>query len=162
MPNDSPKLTLRPETEGDTDFVSQLYRSTRDDLLLLGLPEPMLASMLDMQFSAQQSSYRAQFPDADYVVVENMGRPIGRLICHRTESQIRLVFIALLPEMRGQGHGRHLIEALQAEAKTAGKTLSLSVGLHNTGAWRLYDRLGFQAVHDDGVDLEMGWRATPA
>lgn len=162
MPNAIPELTLRPETDGDADFLTQLYRSTRDDLFQLGLPEPVLANMLDMQFRAQQSGYRSQFPDADYEVVERHGQPVGRLICHRGKSAIRLVFIALLPQERGLGHGRRLIEALQAEAGAAGKALLLSVGLHNSGAWRLYDRLGFQTVRNDGADLEMIWRAAQA
>lgn len=158
MNSDDPLLHIRPKTAQDTDFLARLYRSTREDLLQLGLPGAMLDNMMAMQFHAQQSGYRKQYPDAAYDIIEKSGEPAGCLITHRGDA-IRLVYIALLPHERNRGHGRRLIRALQAEAAGANKTLTLSVSAQNLQAQRLYASSGFQVESNDGVHLEMSWCA---
>lgn len=155
---DDPFLHTRPETAQDADFLARLYRSTREDLLQSGLPEAMLANLIAMQFHAQQSGYRKQFPNAEYFIIEKNGEPMGCLITHRGDDAIRLVYVALLPHERNQGHGRRLIQALQTEAASANKPLTLAVSTQNTQAQRLYISCGFQVVSDDGAYLEMIWR----
>lgn len=154
---DDPLLSIRSETVQDTDFIAQLYRSTREDLSRLGLPEAMLDNMIAMQLHAQQSGYRKQYPDADYAIVEKTGESIGYLITHRSDDDIRLVYIALMPQERNQGHGRRLIQALQTEASAAKKPLKLSVSTQNVLAQHLYASSGFRVVNNDSVNLEMSW-----
>lgn len=154
---DDPLLNIRPETLQDRPFLEILYRSTRDDLLQLGLPGAMMGNLMQMQFNAQQTGYRTQFPDADYAIVEKNGKSIGWLITDRSDEAIRLVNIALLPDQRNKGHGRCLIEALQNEAAAAGKPLQLSVSSMNRHARHLYLSSGFQIIGDDGANLEMTW-----
>ena len=156
---DDPLLNIRSETAQDTDFLARLYRSTREDLSQLGLPEAMLANMIAMQFHAQQSSYRKQYPDANYAIVEQHGEPIGHLVTNRGDNDIRLVYIALLPQERNRGHGRRLIQALQTEATAAKKPLRLSVSTQNVVAQHLYASSGFRVVTNDGVNPEMSWSA---
>jgi ribosomal protein S18 acetylase RimI-like enzyme len=155
--NDS-HLNIRPETAQDADFLAALYRSTREDLLLSGLPEAMLENIIAMQFRAQQSGYRAQFPDAEHSILEKHGAPIGCIVCNRDSGEIRLVNIALLPHERNRGFGSRLLYALQAEAAAAGKALTLSVSTQNMRARNLYASCGFQVVHEDGAYAEMIWR----
>jgi ribosomal protein S18 acetylase RimI-like enzyme len=55
--------------------------------------------------------------------------------------------LAAYPEHRGKGHGRKLLaiaERIAAEAGT--KRMSIIVSDANTGAWRLYERAGYQVV----------------
>lgn len=155
---DDPFLNIRPETARDVDFLARLYRSTREDLLQSGLPEAMLDNLIAMQFHAQQSGYRKQYPYADHAIVEKDGEPMGCLITHRGDDAIRLVYVALLPHERNQGHGRRLIHALQTEAASANKPLTLAVSTQNTQAQRLYVSCGFQVVSDNGAYLQMIWR----
>lgn len=152
------ELQLRPETEEDTTFLKSLYYSTRADLQQLGLPPALLDNMMSMQFHAQRSSYRSRFPDSENSIVEKYGKPIGELVKHAGTADIRLVYIALLPEERGKGYGRRLIGALQSEAARAGKALALAVDPLNP-AKKLYLSLGFQVALDEGINLEMIWRA---
>jgi GNAT superfamily N-acetyltransferase len=54
------------------------------------------------------------------------------------------------PHMRSQGCGRHMLDALAAEARRAGcASLVLDSGFSRTGAHRFYVRYGFdiQAIH---------------
>ncbi len=152
-------LSLRPESLLDTDFLANLYRSTREDMLHIGLPGAMLDNLIGMQFRAQQDSYRQRFPHGDFSIVEIEGRPIGRLITSHGDESLRLVFIALLPQERNQGFGRRLLQSLQASAAATRKPLELSVDTMNVQAKRLYLSLGFQIRNDNGASLEMIWRA---
>jgi ribosomal protein S18 acetylase RimI-like enzyme len=153
-----PLLNIRPESAQDADFLARLYRSTRDDLSHIGLPEALLDNLLAMQFNAQQSGYRTRYPEADFAIIEKNGAAIGCLITHRGEGAQRLINIALLPEARNQGHGRRLILALQAEAARAKQPLALAVSTQNTRAQRLYAALGFGVAGSDGAYVEMIWQ----
>jgi ribosomal protein S18 acetylase RimI-like enzyme len=107
-------------------------------------------AFLRMQFSAQYAYYREQMPDASYQVVLLDGEPVGRLYVDRREDEIRIVDIALLPEHRRQGLGTTLLRELLGEADATGKRLTIHVERFNP-ALRLYERLGFVQVKDEGV-----------
>lgn len=153
----APDLNIRTEVEQDTAFLERLNRSTRQDLLQLGLPEALIDNLIQMQFHAQQTGYRTQFPDAEYAVIEKNGEAIGRLVTDKNDEAIRLVYIAFLPHERNRGYGRRLIQSLQAEASGANKPLTLSVDRQNMQAKHLYLSSGFQVGNDDGANLEMIW-----
>jgi ribosomal protein S18 acetylase RimI-like enzyme len=61
-----------------------------------------------------------------------------------------LIDIALLPQYRNQGIGSTLLRELLADAARAGCAVSLKVENTNPAA-RLYERLGFQTVDEDGM-----------
>ncbi len=154
-----PSITLRPVQPDDEAFLFDLYASTRrDEMAAWGLDDAMLAQMLRMQFAGQQGTYRAQFPEADHHLILHDERPIGRLLVDRAEAAVVLVDVALLPEARGSGLGTRLLRALQAEAAEKGLPLRLKVVLTNP-ARRLYQRLGFVGLGDDGVFEQMEWRS---
>jgi len=125
--------------------------------LLLGLPDAMMNNLMQMQFNAQQSSYRSNFPAADYAIIEKDGTPIGYLVTHRGEKRNRVIYIAFLPHERNKGYGRGVIKTLQAEAALAEKGLALSVDPQNAIARHLYLSMGFQVGSDDGVVQNMIW-----
>lgn len=146
-------LRLRPECGADLSFLKILFRSTREDLLRLELPGPMTDSLIEMQFQAQRKGYFGQFPEAESFVVEKRGKSIGSLLKDENEFEIRLVYIALVPEERGKGYGRRLVSSLQKK----GKTVRLSVDPRNIPARTLYFSLGFRKEREEGANLEMIW-----
>ncbi len=152
-------LCLRAEKDGDADFLKAVYFSTREDLLQLGLSLEMLSSLIDMQFSAQRRGYLSRYPASENFIVEKDGEPIGFLVKNRGEMEIRLVHIALVPEERGKGHGRAIVENLQKEAAMASRPLSLSVDPRNDIAMNLYLSLGFRIENRGEANIEMAWRA---
>jgi ribosomal protein S18 acetylase RimI-like enzyme len=150
------KITLEKATESDEKFVENLYFSTRkDEFAILGWSETQLEMFLKMQFESQQQSYKMQFPEAENSVIKKGEIAVGRLIVERTENEIRLVDIALLPEFRGQGIGGKIIKDLISEAENKRLPLTLTVLKTNDGALRLYQRLGFISVADDAVYISM-------
>lgn len=151
-------VSLRPITPEDDSFLAGLYASTRaDELAITDWSEAQKAAFCRMQFDAQTAHYREHYPGALLQIVEQDGVAIGRLYVANWESEIRIMDIALLPEHRGAGLGTQLVRALQDEARSAGKTLTIHVERFNP-ALRLYERLGFQMTEDKGVYLLMEWR----
>lgn len=153
-------LNIRPKTEQDNAFLETLYRSTRPELLQLDLPGQFLENLMQMQFNAQQTGYRSQYPDAEHSIIEKKGEAIGYLITNVSTEALRLVYIALLPHERNQGYGRQLIQTLQIEAARMNKPLMLSVDPQNLSAKHLYFSLGFQAEENACTNLEMTWNGS--
>lgn len=141
----------------DDDFMYRVYASTRaDEFAALGLPEPMLASLLRMQFQAQRHSYALQYPTAAWRIVQYGGEKAGYWLTHDGTDALRLVYVALLPEYRNRGAGTELIRRLQRQANEQGKPLRLQVP-DNSPARRLYRRLGFRETGYDPPYVAMEW-----
>jgi GNAT superfamily N-acetyltransferase len=150
-------ITLRPVRPGDEGFLSEVYASTRlDELVPLGWTAAQQQAFLRMQFTAQHRSYLAQFPAADFLIILWHERPVGRLYLERRADEVRGIDIALLPEYRGTGIGTAILQGLLAEAAHAGKPFRIHVAKLNR-AQRLYERLGFRTLEDDGAYLFMEW-----
>ena len=153
-------LTWRDERDDDLSFLRQLYASTRlDELAPLNWTDTQLDAFLTTQFDAQRAHYRANYPDADFLVVMLGSTRIGRLYVNRGEADIYVINIALLPEHRGNGLGSKLLRHLMDDAARAERRLTLLVDKSGP-ALRLYRRLGFTTIGDRGLSWEMEW--TPA
>lgn len=147
------RVSLRPASAEDEPFLQRVYAATRaEEMALLPLEEEHRQELLRSQHRAQQAHYDAQFPEASFDVVLLDGVPAGRLYVARGEAEIRLIDIALLPEHRGAGVGRTLLEGLIAEADAARLPVTAHVERHNR-ALSLYRRLGFTPVAEGEVYL---------
>lgn len=148
-------LALRPARPQDRPFLLALYASTREqELAQVPFAPEQKAAFLEQQFAAQSAHYAAQFPSASFDVVEVGGEPGGRLIVDRGDGAIAVVDIALLAPLRGRGIGTRLLAPLLAESDARGLPVTLHVERFNP-AQRLYARLGFALVADDGVHLRL-------
>jgi len=148
-------VNLRAETPADQEFLFALYSSTRaEEMKLVPWTDTQKQAFLRMQFELQSAHYHSHYPDASYRIILSEGVPIGRLYIHRTETQILVIDIALLPQHRRFGTGGQLLRELLSEADGAGKKIAIHVERQNP-ALGLYTRLGFQMVEDKGVYLYM-------
>src|ERR1700722_132047 len=154
-------VSLAPVVAADEPMLYRTFTGTRaDELALTGWNEEQKESFLRMQYEAQRSSYLMQIPDAEYSAICWDGEAVGRLIVERTEKEIHVVDIALLPEFRAKGIGSTLMEAILTEARLAAKAVRLHVERFNP-ALHWYERLGFQVVNSGPIYLEMVWRPAP-
>lgn len=151
-------IVLRRACAADQGFLLDLYASTRVDVAALDWSAERKAAFLAMQYRAQDMHYRSHFPEAQFNVIELDGEIAGRLYVHRSEGEIRILDIALLPRHAGRGAGTTLLRALQAEAESTHRVLVLHVEQYNR-ARQLYLRLGFVPVAELGVHLRMQWAA---
>jgi ribosomal protein S18 acetylase RimI-like enzyme len=152
------EVNSRSVEPGDREFLRSLYASTREaEMAIVPWTDEEKDRFLRMQFEAQDRYYREQFRNAEFSVMEMGGRPIGRLSVDRRKDEIRIIDIALLPEHRGKGIGSRVMESLLKEAGKAGKPVRIHVEKNNP-ALRLYKRLGFEKIEDQGVYDLMEWR----
>jgi ribosomal protein S18 acetylase RimI-like enzyme len=150
---------LRPATDADRDVLLSVYASTRDEeLSQVVWPEGQREAFVRMQFDLQDAEYHRVYPDASFDVIELGGVPAGRLYVDRRPGDLRIIDIALLPSFRGAGIGGLLLADLLAEAAGAGAKVSIHVEINNRAA-RLYERLGFVAVAEQGFYRRMEWTA---
>lgn len=155
------EITFRSVRPADEPFLNRLYHSTRwDEMALTTWSDEEKRIFLDQQFTAQHKFYREQFADAEFSLVLKAGRRAGRLYIDRREDEIRLIDIALLPEHRNGGIGRALMERVLAEGRESGMPVRIHVEQFNP-ALRLYDRLGFRKIGDEGPYFLMEWRPEP-
>ncbi len=152
-----PEITFRPITEGDLDFLARLYASTRwEELQQVSWSDEQRLAFLRQQFDAQHTYYMEHFVDAAFDLIVIGGEPAGRLYLDRRKDEIRLIDIALLPKFRNQGLGSRLMRDILTEGQESGLRVRIHVEGNNP-ALRLYQRLGFQTIEDQGVYQLMEW-----
>jgi RimJ/RimL family protein N-acetyltransferase len=151
-------ITLRDALAEDELFLREVYACTRaQELAAVPWNEEQREAFLRMQFDAQHSHYHGQFPDASYQVILHEAQPIGRFYVHRTEEDIRVLDLTILPPHRGGGIGTELIQELLAEGNQTDKPVSIWVE-HFNPSRTLFERLGFSRVQEDGYNLLLEWR----
>jgi ribosomal protein S18 acetylase RimI-like enzyme len=152
---------LRPVSDGDREFLVDLYESVREaELRHVPWEAATRRTFIEHQFAAQDTHYRQHYPGATLSVIELDGERAGRLYVHRGPSDIRIMDIALAPAFRGRGIATGLLRTLIAEAEESGRKLSIHVEMNNP-AWRLYERLGFRPASEHGVYVLMERAPTP-
>ena len=155
-------IALRALCDDDQPWLRDLYASTREEeMAQVPWPETHRRAFLDQQFEAQHRHYLQVHADADFLAVCDERGPLGRLYLLRSPPDHLLVDISLFPAARGRGIGASLIGAAQQAAAVRGCGMTLHVLQHNTGARRLYERLGFAASEAAFPYLRMDWRARP-
>jgi GNAT superfamily N-acetyltransferase len=144
-------IACRPATDADLPVLAETYVSTRaEEVAQTGWPVETQQRFLLQQFEAQHRHYRAHYPNAQWLVIERDGVPLGRLYVEEWEREFRLIDIALLPQARGGGIGGALLEDVIEAAAARGKGVSIHVERMNP-AMRLYLRLGFAKTDEHGI-----------
>jgi len=76
--------------------------------------------------------------------------PVGSLWIGDHHGDLYVFDIVVDESARGRGYGTAALELVEERARERGATgVSLSVFAHNTGAQRLYERLGYEVVEKD-------------
>ena len=155
------QYALRPMTDDDMTFLFQVYASTRAaEMAVAPWTDVEKEAFLRQQFDAQHTHYRGNYDGAQWDVIVEGNRPVGRLYVARRPAELRIIDIALLPECRGRGLGGKIVQDLLDEAQANGQTVRIHVECNNP-ARRLYDRLGFRQIDDLGVYHLLEWKGEP-
>jgi GNAT superfamily N-acetyltransferase len=150
--------TLRPETPEDQPFLAHLYATTRQgELDAAGLTGAIREVFVAQQFRAQTSGYILSFPFAKRWIILAEETAVGRFMVSHSDSEIRVVDLALLPSHQAHGIGTQLIRDLQTQAIQANLPVRLHV-VPDGPAESLYRRLGFIRTGDPSIRVPMEWR----
>lgn len=151
-------IVFRPETSEDQKFLRVLYGSTREaEMAMVPWTKEQIEEFLDMQFEAQSKFYAEQFKGAEFSIVAQGGRSIGRLYLDRRANEIRIIDIALLPHFRGRGIGVAILKHVMEIAANDHLPVTIHVEKNNP-AMSLYKKLGYKLIEDQGVYDLMQWQ----
>jgi len=149
------QIKLRPITDGDIEFLFQLYASTRAyEQALIGWDDSDWEQFLRQQFSFQHQQYMRGYSNPSFDIVMVNGKAAGRLYVNRQGNEIRVVDIALLPHFRRRGIGGRLLRDLIVESDRTERFLGLHVEKNNP-ILDFYRDLGFCDSADRDVYLYM-------
>lgn len=137
-------MRVRPVTEADLEELARGFKVVVDEKRWVAIQPPIseaeLAEGLRERLAEGRILLTLEDPDA-----EGGPAPVGLIDLHATRAEGVWAFgMWLLPEARGKGGGRMLLEAaLEARPADVHK-IELEVWPHNEAAIALYERLGFE------------------
>lgn len=118
-----------------------------DIALLAELHAAIFTAPWDRAWSADSLAQSLAMPGACGWLLEEGDAPLGFAVARFTLDEGEVLLTGILPQAQGRGHGRHLMHAVIAAAKTAGVgKLFLEYAEPNAAAARLYHALGFTPV----------------
>ncbi len=155
-------MNIRPAGPEDVEFLKKmLYEAAAwnpdwpRERMIEALADPML-----------ERYHRDWGREGDFgVIAEIDGEPVGAAWYRQftaeepgygfVDEETPEIGIAVVPLHRRKGIGETLLRALMSEARQRGvKALSLSVAVHNRSR-RMYERVGFQKVREEGENWVM-------
>lgn len=160
IPADGSTITLRPVRPDDELFLRAAYASTREEELgRTGLDDAQKEAFLDMQFRAQQQDYRGRFPDAEHSIILHGDERVGRLYVARSDDEVRVLDLTVLPEYRNGGIGTGLVKDLVREASESHRPVRIHLD-YGSPSIRLFERLGFTPVEEQPFTALFEWRTS--
>jgi len=149
-------VQLRASDESDNELLYRIFVESHGDLAaaVADWDDARKKSFLRSQFQIQQEQYRGHYPQARFDVVVADGQVIGNFYVAPGADELLLVDVNLLPEFRNRGIGGALLQDLLDESENSNKPVSLHV-MQGNPAIRLYERIGFEVVAQEGVYSRM-------
>jgi ribosomal protein S18 acetylase RimI-like enzyme len=111
-----------------------------------------------MQFRSMMLTYRNQFPNARYAILELNGKPIGRLITDVQPDTVYFPDIAVLPQTQRGGLATALMRVALEEARQLSLPGTVKVLSSNAASLRLCEKLGFFVASEEPPFLNLEWR----
>ncbi|MDF3123445.1 GNAT family N-acetyltransferase [Rheinheimera sp. 1928-s] len=154
------ELSTRIATAEDELFFEQLFCSTREFFYELQLPPEITESLLKQQYRLQQSSYKAEAPNAVTYWLGLSEQPVGKVMLNSTASEILIMDLAFIKTMRSKGYGSAVLDAIKQKAAATGVRVRLSVDKNNVRAKKLYLQHGFVITGSSESHEFMFWSGT--
>jgi GNAT superfamily N-acetyltransferase len=155
-------LTLRParDNEDDAAFLFALFAATRAaEMRAMPIDAKAKDFLLRVQHRSMTETYRREYPNARWEVIELDGAPVGRLVTDVGNACVTYVDIAILPEAQRRGLARRImLEALE-EPRRLGLPAQVSVLMQNVASLRLCERVGFVRVEESPPFVRLEWTA---
>jgi GNAT superfamily N-acetyltransferase len=110
-------LVVRPARATDEPFLHRLYQSARPDLQWIDGEQEVVQQVIAQQFQVHEQGVGENHPNALHYVVEKLGTAIGALSTDFGPNEIRVLYIAFIPQARGKGYGRAVLQGVQKAAQ---------------------------------------------
>lgn len=150
-------VTLRPARQSDEAFIAQLYRNARPDLQLIDGEVDLIRTVQEQQYQVLLQGAGNNYPNAMHFIVEKTLSRIGVVMVDFGHNEVRIIFLSLLPEVRGLGYGKQVLMGLQQAASQVSSPLAVVVWHTNVLARRLYRQLGFVLEEVGDIADKLVW-----
>jgi len=145
---------LRPATELDRSFLFDLYCATMRNYI---------EKTWGWDDTWQRDDFDKRFREHGAFIIETGSHSAGALWLESRADSLYISNLQILPALQGRGIGTTVIEEVIRRAGALGLPVALVVLPVNTGAQRLYDRLGFKVVAIEELFIHMRYDPrTPA
>ena len=141
------EYSLRPPSKSDKAWLDNLHRAAYRDLF-------------DATWGGWDEGRHIQhFTDSwdagsiSIILVNQV--PVGMIQLLEADDEVEIAEIQILPDQQNRGLGAQVIEDVIKSARKRYKCLSPQLGLKNIGAFRLYERLGFQEARRSETHIFM-------
>ena len=148
-----PLFTLKAASAADYTWLWELKRQTMRPYV-----EQTWGSWDD---SAQEAFFRRNFSSETVQIIQVDEQNAGLLNLEQEPGELFLANLQIAPAWQNRGLGTAVIRTLLETARTLHHSIRLQVLRVNTGAARLYARLGFTVYQESPTHLLMRWRPAP-
>jgi len=139
--------SLRHAKDADRAWLEALRRAVYEHLFF--------ATWGGWDEARHQRHFAAPWQQGRIQLVEVNGQPVGMIQLREQEDCVAIGEIQILPEYQNKGLGTRLLVEVIDRARQQGRDVILSMGLMNSGAHRLYERLGFEETERSDTHVHM-------
>lgn len=145
---------LVPATSDDRTWLDQLRRDVYQDLFV--------ATWGGWDEERHLRHFASTWDRGSIHVVEVDGERVGMIQVFDEDDALHIGEIQVQCEHQGRGIGTRLLVDVMARGRAEGRSVTLSTGLQNHRAVRLYERLGFGHVGRSETHVHMTWEPSEA
>ncbi|MBL0795964.1 GNAT family N-acetyltransferase [Pseudomonas sp. B7] len=150
-------LVVRPSRASDGPFLQSLYQSARPDLQWIDGEQEQVQQIVAQQFQVQEQGMGENHPNAMHYIVEKLGTAIGALSTDFGANEIRVLYLAFIPQARGKGYGRTVLQGVQKAAQQVRCPVATVVWANNPHARQHYLALGFAVEERNPAAERLVW-----
>ena len=155
-------LTLRPARDDGNDpvFLFALFAATRAaEMAAMPIDAKAKDFLLSVQHRSMTETYRREYPNARWEVIELDSEPVGLLVTDVGNAYVTYVDIAILPQAQGRGFARRVMLAALEEPRRLGLPARVTVLMQNLASLRLCEHVGFVRAEESPPFVRLEWTA---
>jgi GNAT superfamily N-acetyltransferase len=154
-------MEIRPATPADLPTIQRIAHQTWPATFGDILSPTQIAYMLDWMYGLPALTEQIEQRGHRFLLAVEGDAALGYLsyeLNYRTEPVTKIHKLYVLPEAQGRGLGQALVGQAAEAARAAGNgALVLNVNRQNR-AVQFYERLGFDLVQTEDIDIGNGYR----
>jgi len=152
------QVSFRVIEDSDKNYLKALYADSRArEMNMTVWSDQEKTRFLDQQYEFQDRSFTLNYIGAIRRIIQLDGRDIGRLFINEADDHMRILDLTIHSDYQRRGIATDILKSLLNKAYGGKVPVKLSV-VHDNPARKLYARLGFHPVRQDGLYVEMIWR----
>jgi hypothetical protein len=125
-------------------FCTASIQSARPDLQWIDGEQEVVEQVVAQQFRVQEQGLGDHFPNAMHYVIEKLDTAIGALTTDFGPNEIRVLYLAFIPQARGQAMAARCCKVCRKPRKQVRCPVATVLWANNTHARQHYLALGFQ------------------